>query len=253
MVSVFRANAAMAEGWQHQNGSAYFWWSGNILRSDSAISQSIKIYQLSPQMYWSTAWHWANAKDGGYGGLQTQGLVGNGVIADIATFSIWNATEGIPGPGANCLPFGGEGVGFSCRLPIDLVANRIYTMSYSLNDKKTHRWWTAKVTDEENKKVYLIGKIKAPKANLRSKTWYNFIEYWGAQVKCEEVGEASAKFYNPVSSNPKVKPTFEKFLKASNYCVNVEADTPKFGEQGNPVMRFGGLNQTPSTIQKAGR
>ena len=232
-------------------GSAAIWWRGTeILSTTSSITQSIEIYELSPQTYWSAAWHWKNAPDGGYGGVQTLGHLGNNVWTDIATFSIWNADRGVPGDGANCLSFGGEGDGYSCRLPINLEAGNTYTISYSIDTARGNDWWQAKISDKKSGVTKLIGSIKAPQSNLVSQDYYNFIEYWGPPVDCNAVGPASAKFYNPISSNPNIKITYGDFTKWPQACVNAEVDAPpmNMNKSGNPTIRFGGPYQAPSTV-----
>ena len=235
---------------QHQNGSAYLWWNGIQLRYDSSVTQSIELKELSPQMYWSSAWHWANAPDGGYGGIQTLGHLGNNVFVDIATFSIWNAKEGIPGEGANCLPFGGEGDGYSCRLPMDLVADNTYTITYSVDKSRGLDWWKATITDKKKSETRLIGTIHAPKRKLASQDWYNFIEYWGEPVPCDSVGAATARFYTPIPQNKLLKPNLGAFLKATKACVVVAVDAPPLGKPGSVLMRFGGNDQSPSTFKE---
>jgi hypothetical protein len=65
---------------------AYLDWSGALLSVDSTISQIIQPLEVSPQMYWEAGWHWDNVPDGGYGGIQSKGILADGTISDLAIF-----------------------------------------------------------------------------------------------------------------------------------------------------------------------
>ena len=89
---------------QQQWGAAYLDWSGALLDSTSSISQVIQPLEISPNTYWEAGWHWDNAPDGGYGGIQSRGVLADGSVSDLAIFSVWNAVAAIPGKGAGCTP-----------------------------------------------------------------------------------------------------------------------------------------------------
>jgi hypothetical protein len=67
----------------------------------------------------SSSWFWAQqfffegTTEGGYIGVQANGIQGGQVVGKMLIGSIWNATEATPGPTASCEPFGGEGIGYS--------------------------------------------------------------------------------------------------------------------------------------------
>lgn len=237
---------------QHQWGASYLDWSGADLSKDSTVTQVIQPLEISPNMYWESGWHWNNAPDGGYGGIQSQGILANGQISDLAIFSIWNATSAIPAEGAGCTPFGGEGIGYSCRTPIKLVAGNKYQMSFGMEILQDKQYWKAIVTDLSSLQTKVLGWIEAPVKDLRATNWNNFIEYWGQAVPCDAVGNASAKFYVPTSNNPDVEFHSPVFSRPSKPCVNSSGETPPSGFVGDAIMRFGGPNQMQSITNLPG-
>ena len=68
--------------------------------------------------------------EGGYLGLQTKGNRADGSLGKMAIFSIWDAVEAEgAGPGGfGCVRFGGEGTGWSCRIPYHWVAGHAYRL-----------------------------------------------------------------------------------------------------------------------------
>jgi len=245
-------NLPIAQSAQHSWGASYLDWSGALLDETSSVSQVIQPLELSKNMYWEAGWHWDNAPDGAYGGIQTSGILANGQISDLAIFSIWNATTAVPGPDAGCTPFGGEGIGYSCRIATPMVVGNKYEITFGRDIDRGPKWWKATIKDFAKGTTRLIGSIEAPKAGLKATNWNNFIEYWGQAVACDAVGLASAKFYVPTSSNSDVEFHSPRFSRPTQPCVNSAGDTPPTGYVGDAVMRFGGLSQTPSTTNMPG-
>ena len=232
---------------QQQWGASYLDWSGALLSVDSTISQIIQPLEVSPQMYWEAGWHWDNVPDGGYGGIQSKGLLADGTISDLAIFSIWNALGAIPGAGAGCTPFGGEGIGYSCRIPITLIAGNKYEISFGVDTARGPQWWIATISDLTKGTRSVIGSIETNSKIAKASNWNNFIEYWGQSVPCDAVGAASAKFYVPTSNNPDVEISSPRFSRPAQPCVMSAGDTPPSGFIGDAVIRFGGASQEPST------
>jgi hypothetical protein len=240
--AVSPANAA-----QQQWGASYLDWSGALLSVDSTISQVIQPLEVSPKMYWEAGWHWDNVPDGGYGGIQSKGILADGTISDLAIFSIWNALGAIPGAGAGCNPFGGEGIGYSCRIPITLIAGNKYEISFGVDTARGPQWWIATISDLTKGTKSVIGSIETISRIAKASNWNNFIEYWGQSVPCDAVGAASAKFYVPTSNNPDVEISSPRFSRPAQPCVMSAGDTPPPGFIGDAVIRFGGARQEPST------
>ena len=240
--SVVPANAG-----QQQWGASYLDWSGALLSSSSKISQVIEPLEISPYTYWEAGWHWDNVPDGGYGGIQSKGNLADGRVSDLAIFSIWNGLGAIPGEGAGCTPFGGEGIGYSCRIPITLVAGNKYEISFGVDSARGPQWWTATISDLAKGTKNVIGSIETNSLIAKASNWNNFIEYWGQAVPCDAVGPASAKFYVPTSSNPDIEIHSPKFSRPTQPCVMSAGDTPPPGFIGDAIIRFGGAQQAPST------
>ena len=236
------ANAA-----QQQWGASYLDWSGALLSVDSTISQIIQPLEVSPKMYWEAGWHWDNVPDGGYGGIQSKGILADGTISDLAIFSIWNGLGAIPGAGAGCTAFGGEGIGYSCRIPITLIAGNKYEISFGVDVARGPQWWIATISDLTKRTKSVIGSIETNSRIAKASNWNNFIEYWGQSVPCDAVGAASAKFYVPTSNNPDVEISSPRFSRPAQPCVMSAGDTPPSGFIGDAVIRFGGARQEPST------
>ena len=232
---------------QQQWGASYLDWSGASLSVDSTISQIIQPLEVSPYMYWEAGWHWDNVPDGGYGGIQSKGNLADGTISDLAIFSIWNGLGAIPGAGAGCTPFGGEGIGYSCRIPITLIAGNKYEISFGVDVARGPQWWVATISDLTKGTKNVIGSIETNSRIAKASNWNNFIEYWGQAVPCDAVGAASAKFYAPTSNNPDVEISAPRFSRPAQPCVMSAGDTPPPGFIGDAVIRFGGASQEPST------
>jgi hypothetical protein len=236
-ISILAAPAIAA---QHLWGASYLDWSGALLSKDSSVSQVIQPLELSGYMFWEAGWNWDNAPDGGYGGVQTSGITATGKVSDIAIFSIWNGIEAMPGRDAGCLPFDGEGVGYSCRLPIKLNAGSKYKITFSQAKSRGSDWWMAQIT-QPKRAPQVIGYIRANTKNLRSSNWNNFIEYWGEQVACEAVGRASARFYRPTSSKKSVRFSKPVFSRPQEACVKSSLDRTNSNNPASVTMRFGGM------------
>jgi hypothetical protein len=245
LISAFNGGEARAA--QHQWGASYLNWSGAQLSSVSTISQVIQPLEVSPNSYWAAGWFWDNVPDGGYGGIQSKGILADGRVSDLAIFSIWNGLGAIPGDGAGCTPFGGEGIGYSCRIPISLVAGNKYEISFGVDSTRGPEWWVATISDLSLGTQKIIGSIQTNSLTAKATNWYNFVEYWGQAVPCDAVGPASAKFYDPKSSNPNVEITSPVFSRPAVPCVMSAGDTPPTGFVGDAVIRFGGAQQAPST------
>ena len=199
-------------------------------------------------MYWEAGWSWDNLKDGGYGGIQARGILADGSsISDLAIFSIWNGISAIPGTGAGCRRFDWEGIGFTCSIPISLIAGNKYEITFGVDQTRGPQWWNAYISDFSNGTKMLIGSIETNSNNARATNWNNFVEYWGPAVPCDAVGSASAKFYVPTSSNADVEVSNAKFSRPAQGCVSSAGDTPPPGFIGDAIIRFGGAQQAPST------
>jgi len=147
--------------------------------------------------FWAHQW-WIHNGDGGltagYAGLQT---VGSDTGSKIAIFSIWDATgANSTNPNAWCLPFGGEGVGYSCRISFDWQIGHEYTFKVT---KIARDAWQATVTDEATAAEHILGTITVPRnwggLHNQSVSW---TEYYGPSLtSCSDYNKAQATFSPP--------------------------------------------------------
>jgi hypothetical protein len=126
-------------------------------------------------------------------GLQTDG---NG--RRFARFSIWNSTAALPGPGASCRSFDGEGVGRTCELNINWSTHRTYTYRLRhIGTMNRHFIWAAWIIDDATGHAHHIGNIAAPLGAQYVHSVSNFNEYYGPQYPCSGVPSSSVFFLTP--------------------------------------------------------
>lgn len=229
---------------QHQWGSAYIDWEGIQLSRTSSISQTITPLETANYTYWSMNWGWDGRSNGAYAGIQKGGQRSPGVEGDIGIFSIWDAKEAIPGPKSWCLPFGGEGVGMSCRTNLNVEAGGLYKIVVFPDPSRGSEWWGAEIVTP-NQGSILLGYIKAPFENLRASRLGNFTEYFGPQLPCDGVGAASARFGIPLSGQTKA--TSVRFSRPREGCVNSWMELDKDWSTQGSIMRFGGSTKPPQS------
>lgn len=146
---------------------------------------------------------WFADGDGGYMGLQTNGIIGEETVGKMLIFSIWDALDAEPGPGATCQPFGGEGVGQSCRLPFSWrpeVAYRLRLEATAIEDV-----WRVAVSSGDGPVV--LGDIHVPSGwGLIEPTAAVFTEYYGPVAGCGTIPLAQAHFEDVSAGDGAVRP-----------------------------------------------
>lgn len=140
--------------------------------------------------------------EGGYLGLQTKGNRADGSLGKMAIFSIWDALEAA-GPGTT--RFGGEGEGWSCRIPYMWEAGRAYGLKVSAVGGG---WWEAKVRDEATGVVSQIGGIRVPEHWRNLDSWsVMWTEYYGSPLdRCSDLEYSSVVFGTPLANDGETKP-----------------------------------------------
>lgn len=154
-----------------------------------------------------SAYFWAHqfrliGGEGGYIGLQAGGNRADGSVGKTAIFSIWDAEEAAgPGP----MRFGGEGVGWSCRIPYPWQAGRAYGLKVA---SLGGGWWAAKVRDEATGEINEIGGIRVPGHWRNLDSWsVMWTEYFGPPLgACRDLAYSSVIFGTPAANDGEAKP-----------------------------------------------
>jgi hypothetical protein len=172
---------------QHLRAARYADWNYVSSVSIYNVDQTLSVVTKAPSTYWSLNWTWAgsSSSSGGYMGIQTNGNRNDGSVGDTAIFSIWNA-NGFRGN--NCMNFGGEGSGISCRLayPIYGDGNSYRLRLWRLEADSQGQWWGAWIKDARRGDVK-IGELRAPAGATTVSRANDFAEYFGPKVTCDSV------------------------------------------------------------------
>ena len=173
---------------QQQNANAYAYWDfGHNANDIENVDQKIWIAKPANGTQWVMLWFWtADPSHGGYLGFNTSD---DGESQ--ALFSLWNADKA---EGENCDEFGGEGVGWSCRKPMDLRSDVVYRLRLARTKTDTAGvWWGAWIYQEsgtgKETETYL-GAIRVKKEMnlIIGNSIGNFSEYFGHTVeRCSSV------------------------------------------------------------------
>lgn len=134
----------------------------------------------------------ATIDHGGYFGLQTGGIIGNTNVGKMLIFSIWNADSAEAGPGATAQTFGGEGIGYSVRMPFSWSEGTAYRFSL---EKDGALWWKLTVVDDLNTSTYL-GRIRITQDVVLRSGFASFSEYFGNVASCGAMPAFRAIFSN---------------------------------------------------------
>ena len=138
--------------------------------------------------------------EGGYIGLQTKGNRADGSLGKMAIFSFWD-TLGAEGPGV--VRFGGEGVGWSCRIPYYWEPGRAYRLRVELVERDGgEAWWQGSVGDlDSGEAMQEFGCICAPAGWGGLGTWsIMWTEYYGpALARCSDLDYSKVTFSTPMA------------------------------------------------------
>jgi hypothetical protein len=190
------ASVALAAPARAENAHVYANWNLDPAEIWN-IDQTVRIDQKGASTYWASLWGWNDddGSSGAYMGLQTDGHRTDGSVGELAIFSVWDATEA----DGDCGPFGGEGIGMSCRVPYPFVAGRSYR--YRLwrlepGDDGGH-WWGAWIIDLTTAQETSIGSILVPGDATGAIAQSNFSEYFGPYTTKNAVPRSVATFARP--------------------------------------------------------
>lgn len=147
--------------------------------------------------FWALQFFFENTNQGGYTGLQGNGIIEGQTVGKMAIFSIWDSTQSMPGPGATCEMFGGEGVGQSCRLPFEWRENVTYRLEL---EQTSPMWWTLTLQDPTDGTGHEIGTIRTPDGwGLVDPFAAGFAEYYGQVDACDSMPHTVAVIHTPLA------------------------------------------------------
>lgn len=238
MVAVFLD--PVSAGPQHQNANVYAFWTYDSDAGFRDVTQKVKVRRKAPSTFWSQTWTWLGADHGGYVGLQTDGVRFDGTTGQTAIFSLWNASTA-EGPG--CGTFGGEGEGYSCRIPFRIRTTRAYRLRVERGAAtEAGQWWKASVRDLMAKKTHAIGRIRVDAAFRSIGHPMNFSEYFGPQVECDAVPISVALWSSPVA-NKREKGGYRYTSKRGSWtkgeCTGGSVEPHGFGTHGVKITQGG--------------
>ena len=244
---------------QQQWASQYVNWKSDGRVSEVwNIDQQVWLPRVNDGSYWPMQWGFSGVSYGGYMGLQQSSVNEQNI-----RFSIWNATAA---DGPSCKPFGGEGIGQTCTLPVKIETNKFYRLRlWKLDSASDGQWWGGWLIEADRSGALVehsIGRIKAPPAAkiVDPNTIYNFVEYFGdSRPTCDKVPLSIAGFSPPAMNyNGKGTGTYQGYTSyagsqraAGNHCSSgkenngafISAMPYDFGFAKGVMMFLGG---TPS-------
>ena len=149
-------------------------------------SPSVASYYFWAHQFFLTA----QSDHNGYFGLQTNGLIGGRWVGRMVIFSVWNATDAVPGARTTAQTFGGEGVGYSLRLAYEWAEGVEYRFRIY---KESGLWWALEFRPGDGTPIYL-GKIKITEDVVLQAASSNFVEYFMSINACEDMPYSRARF-----------------------------------------------------------
>jgi hypothetical protein len=180
-------------------GGPYTYWNWPGNRDYTSFSQRVSIASTTTPgapFFWS--YQFTTPIDQGYIGLQDSSAP-NGT--KIALFSIWNADGA---RGTNCGTFGGEGVGWSCRIdPYNWVPDREYVVRVAeVDGDGPGQWYRGSVRDAVTGVSREIGRIHLPPGGTGSfRGWVSWTEFFGTRPPtCREMPRARVRFWYPTAN-----------------------------------------------------
>lgn len=235
---------------QHQSGADYAYWHFSGLDSTFwNVDQYIQVQQKAPTTFWAMQVFFADSNDAGYMGLQ-QRAAGEG---DIAIFSLWNANAA---RGSSCGTFGGEGVGYSCRMPFDVIEGNWYRLRlWRMETEGANQWWGAWIYSYNTNTDYYVGSIRVPaKGHSTINGVLNFSEYWGQSVDCDKVPLSLVNLTQPAAnSNGDEVGTYRNYSQSSGWgkasCTGGYAQDQDFGFTKGVSLVLGGDQNVNQVIQ----
>lgn len=176
---------------------SYVYWNFDGTSGLSDVAYPVTVTRdpgHAAKVFWSNQVEFSNGH-GAYAGIQT-----NGGAQRMFLFSVWDVTEAVPGAGSWCEPFGGEGVGMSCRRWSDWKEGDTYEFHYLAEG---NGWWGVTVTNLTANTSFKLGSIKVGADTMKpwSISWAEYFRWNDAASSCESEPFSRARFDAPVGNN----------------------------------------------------
>lgn len=169
-----------------QNATQVYWRSAQAM---TEFEHKVMVVDEASATFYASQFFLPSGR-AGYIGLQTHDHPRQMIL-----FSVWDAEEAEPGSeGTYCQRFGGEGVGYSCRLFRDHLWTRAVT--YTLRVEIEDEWISGFVRGSDGLSVDL-GRIRRAGETDLGVSNVAFIENWN--FHCQSAPHASALFFTPTS------------------------------------------------------
>jgi Domain of unknown function (DUF3472) len=210
----------------------------------SEISLKITQAPVSGSSYFWSSQFFLFEGDGGYIGLQDNGNINGKVVGKMAIFSFWNTLSASPGSeGTICQTFGGEGVGYSCRVPYNWEDGNTYRLRVYSNNISSNIWFGA-IVDTKTGIETILGSITTPSTwKLLTPANAIFTEYFTNLENCAAVPIATAEFLSPSLKGVDDK-LYEPSRVTSTYG-NAICNNAKATVEGNKIIMVTGENTVP--------
>ena len=147
-----------------------------------------------------------------YAGFQNKGWTGEGWIDKMGIFSVWGAYEGKKEPNGWGTEFGGEGTGYSVRIPYEWNVGTTYRLTIKVieSDAKNNIF-AAYLTNLKTNSTKRIGKIPVSKNRGLMYSPISFHEVFKlknniAPSNCDEYSSSIVSFTNARANGKKLSP-----------------------------------------------
>jgi hypothetical protein len=176
---------------------SYVYWNFDGVSGLSDVAYTVTVTRdpsHAAQVFWSNQVDFSNGV-GAYAGMQT-----NGGAQRLFLFSVWDVTEAVAGPGSWCEPFGGEGVGMSCRRWGDWKEGDTYEFHYVAEG---NGWWGMTVTNLSDHTSFKLGSIKVGSDTMKpaSISWTEYFRWNDAASSCASEPYSRARFDAPLGNS----------------------------------------------------
>ncbi|MFJ3029901.1 ricin-type beta-trefoil lectin domain protein [Curtobacterium sp. NPDC087080] len=195
--------------------------------------QQLDVSPGDANAYWSTQFGLTKTA-GGYIGMQT---FKNG--SGLFLMSIWDSTDGVPGPEAECITFAEDGSGQSCRIEgLRPEIGHRYRTTFSIDaDGRA----TGSIDDLTTGRHHLLGSVQTTAHNQVEShigSWTEYFDWNSSQARCEDEAYSKMTVTNPVASGG--RPAARTSTHTSGTCASWTAVTA----QGNETVQENGLGNS---------